>query len=189
MLGLCRAATFSVIAGGVISFVLNDFSVYKRALLVTWMMYIIVIGGSRFVWRIFRDRYISKNRKGLRTLIVGAGDAGAMIARQLNTEHNESNLMPVAFVDDDINKQYMEVYNLPVEGQVRDIPQITQRLEIEHIVIAIPSLKSDELKKIVEYCKETKVQVQMIPIKEPSRAKPSWSRELAARLARNYAGS
>src|SRR5699024_5391154 len=163
MLGLCRAATFSVIAGGVISFVLNDFSVYNRALLVTWMMYIIVIGGSRFLWRIFRDRYISKNRKGIRTLIVGAGDAGAMIARQLNTEHNGSNLIPVAFVDDDISKQYMEVYNLPVVGQVRDIPHTTERMEIEHIVIAIPSLKSDELKKIVEYCKETKVQVQMIP--------------------------
>src|SRR5699024_3461979 len=43
------------------------------------------------------------------------------------------------------------------------IPHTTERMEIEHIVIAIPSLKSDELKKIVEYCKETKVQVQMIP--------------------------
>src|SRR5699024_4092205 len=133
MLGLCRAATFSVITAGVIQFFVNDFSVCKRALLVTWMIYIIVIGGSRFVWRIFRDRYISKNRKGLRTLIVGAGDAGAMIARQLNTEHNESNLMPVAFVDDDISKQYMEVYNLPVLGQVRDIPHTTARMEIDHI--------------------------------------------------------
>ena len=163
LMAIVKSVTFTVITAGVIQFFVNDFSVYKRALLVTWMMYIIVIGGSRFVWRIFRDRYISKNRKGLRTLIVGAGDAGAMIARQLNTEHNESNLMPVAFVDDDISKQYMEVYNLPVVGQVRDIPHTTERMEIEHIVIAIPSLKSDELKKIVEYCKETKVQVQMIP--------------------------
>src|SRR5699024_7480325 len=163
LMAIVKSVTFTVITAGVIQFFVNDFSVYKRALLVTWMMYIIVIGGSRFVWRIFCDRYISKNRKGLRTLIVGAGDAGAMIARQLNTEHNESNLMPVAFVDDDISKQYMEVYNLPVVGQVRDIPHTTERMEIEHIVIAIPSLKSDELKKIVEYCKETKVQVQMIP--------------------------
>src|SRR5699024_10045792 len=160
---IVKSVTLTVVTAGIIQFFVNDFSVYKRALLVTWMMYIIVIGGSRFVWRVFRDRYINKNRKGVRTLIVGAGDAGAMIARQLNDEHNESNLVPVAFVDDDINKQHMEVYNLPVVRQTRDIPKAVQRFEVEHIVIAIPSLRSEELKEIVNYCKETKLQVQMIP--------------------------
>ena len=48
------------------------------------MIHIILIGGSRFLWRIFRDRYISKPEAKKRTLIVGAGAAGAMIARQLN---------------------------------------------------------------------------------------------------------
>ena len=160
---IVKSVTLTVVTAGIIQFFVNGFSVYKRALLVTWMIYIIVIGGSRFVWRVFRDRYINKNRKGVRTLIVGAGDAGAMIARQLNAEHNESNLVPVAFVDDDINKQHMEVYNLPVVGQTRDIPKAVQRFEVEHIVIAIPSLRSEELKEIVNYCKETKLQVQMIP--------------------------
>src|SRR5699024_8682502 len=82
------------------AFLVNDFVICRRALGVSWMLHIILIGGSRFVWRVFRDRYISKNKgEKKRTLIVGAGDAGAMLARQLNTEANESELRPVAFVD------------------------------------------------------------------------------------------
>src|SRR5699024_6808149 len=160
---IVKSVTLTVVTAGIIQFFVNDFSVYKRALLVTWMMYIIVFGGSRFVWRVFRDRYINKNRKGVRTLIVGAGDAGAMIARQLNAEHNESNLVPVAFVDDDINKQHMEVYNLPVVGQTRDIPKAVQRFEVEHIVIANPTLRSEELKQSLNHCTEAKLPAQRLP--------------------------
>src|SRR5699024_12073067 len=112
-----------------------DFVIYRRALFVTWMLHIIMIGGSRFIWRVFRDRYISNNHtEKKRTLIVGAGDAGAMLARQLNNEHNESELCPVAFVDDDITKQRMQVYNSPVVGVVQDIPDVVEEYRIEHIV-------------------------------------------------------
>src|SRR5699024_1075568 len=100
--------------------------------------------------------------RGVRTLIVGAGDAGAMIARQLNTEHNTSNLRPIAFVDDDVNKQRMEMYNVPVVGKVKDIPDLVASMGIAHIDIAIPSLQNGELRTIVVYCKETRVQVQML---------------------------
>ena len=60
----------------------------------------ILIGGSRFSWRVFRDHYITPNPNKKRTLIVGAGSAGTMVARQL-LKNNEADLYPVAFVDDD----------------------------------------------------------------------------------------
>ncbi len=101
LVAIVKAVTFTLVASGIVQFIINDFSIYRRVLLVTWMIHIILIGGSRFLWRIFRDRYISKPEAKKRTLIVGAGAAGAMIARQLNNGNNDSELWPVAFVDDD----------------------------------------------------------------------------------------
>ena len=159
---IVKAITFSIVGAGIVQYFINDFSLYSRALLVTWMLHILLIGGSRFVWRIYRDSYIKQETDQKRTLIVGAGAAGAMIARQLKNEHS-SELSPVAFVDDDINKQKMQVYDLPVEGTTRDIAAVVEKLKIEHIVIAIPSLRNGELEKIVAECNKANVKVQMIP--------------------------
>lgn len=164
LLAIIKAVTYSVIAALVVQFFINDFTVYRRAFFITWMLHIILIGGSRFVWRVFRDRYITtKDGKKKRTLIVGAGDAGAMIARQLNNDHNDSGLIPVALVDDSSGKQKMEIFNVPVIGQVRDIPCIVEEKDIEHIIIAIPSLRVSKLQEIVAYCNKTDAQVQMLP--------------------------
>src|SRR5690625_3661194 len=160
---IVKAVTLSVISAGIVQFVINDFTIYRWALLVTWLLYITFIGGSRFMWRIYRDRYIKGNMKKKRTLIVGAGDAGAMVVRQLTNHNNEAELKPVAFIDDDIAKQRMQLYNLPVLGKVKDIPNIVEAEHIDHIVIAIPSLHNGELNKIVTACNKSKAKVQMIP--------------------------
>src|SRR5690625_4556386 len=163
LLAIVKAVTLSVISAGIVQFFINDFTIYRRALLVTWLLYITFIGGSRFVWRIYRDRYIKGNMKKKRTLIVGAGDAGAMVVRQLTNHNNEAELKPVAFIDDDSAKQRMQLYNLPVLGKVKDIPDIVEAEKIDHIVIAIPSLHNGELNKIVAACNKSKAKVQMIP--------------------------
>src|SRR5699024_8903813 len=140
----------------------NDFSIYRRALIVTWLLHIILIGGSRFAWRIYRDRHNPSDQGKKRTLIVGAGSAGSMIARQMQTNHDNNELLPVAFVDDDLSKQKMQIYEVPVLGKVKDITAIVEKQAIEHIVIAIPSLENEHLNKIVEACNQTKIKVQMI---------------------------
>lgn len=164
LIAIIKAVTLTILTVALIQFIINDFTIYRRALLVTWMLHIILIGGSRFAWRVFRDRYITKsNIAKKRTLIVGAGDAGAMLARQLNTENKNSELMPIAFVDDSRSKQRMQIFGIPVVGKTPDIPRIVQDKQIEHIVIAIPSLRRTELQKIVSYCNKTNAKVQMLP--------------------------
>ena len=163
LVAIVKAVTLSIICAGVVQLLLNDFNLLRRALVVTWLLHIVLIGGSRFIWRMYRDRYISKKTATQkRTLVVGAGAAGAMIVRQLRNEHN-IDLLPVAFVDDDLSKQKMELYSLPVVGTVADIPNVVEQFKVDHIVIAIPSLRNGELKKIVEACSGTPAQVQMIP--------------------------
>ncbi|RDW21460.1 hypothetical protein CWR48_03415 [Oceanobacillus arenosus] len=163
LVAIVKAVTLSIISAGIVQYLINGFSVYSRALLVTWLLHILLIGGSRFIWRIFRDHYIKNPIDQKRTLIVGAGSAGAMIARQLQNDHNNDELLPVAFVDDDLSKQKMQLYNLSVVGMVKDIPQIVEKMKIDHIVIAIPSLHNGALEKIVTECNKTNAKVQMIP--------------------------
>ena len=81
------------------------------------MLHILFIGGSRFAWRVFRDRVLSRMTGKKRTLIIGAGAGGVMVARQLASSQ-ESELRPVAFVDDDPKKSRVQILNVPVAGKL-----------------------------------------------------------------------
>ncbi len=163
LMAIVKAITFTIVATGIVQFLANDFTIYRRALIVTWLLHIILIGGSRFVWRVYRDHYMQDKTNRKRTLIVGAGAAGAMIARQLKNEQQHTDLLPVAFADDDMAKHKMQLYDLPVAGNTNEIPELVKNLEIDHIVIAIPSLTNGALSELVAICNSTNVKVQMVP--------------------------
>lgn len=161
LMAIFKAVTYSIITTGIIQYVfLQD--VYFRALGITWMMHILLIGGSRFCWRVYRDRYLKPTANMKRTLIVGAGSAGTMVARQLLKNPNE-NLLPVGYVDDDPKKQQLDFFDLPVLGTIYDIQQVVERKNIDLIVIAIPSLSKKELNMIFNECTKTKAKVQIMP--------------------------
>lgn len=76
-----------------------------------------------------------------------------MVVRQL--QHNkEADLYPIAFVDDDRNKQKLEIYNVPVVGTTNHIQEIVENNDIEHIIIAIPSLNRNQINEIFEKCRK-----------------------------------
>ncbi|GEN46674.1 polysaccharide biosynthesis protein [Alkalibacillus haloalkaliphilus] len=138
-------------------------TVYIRALAVAWMLHILLIGGSRFAWRIIRDEFIKGRSKGQkRTLVVGAGAGGAMVARQLQSS-DASELNPVAFIDDDFTKKNMQLLGIPVAGKVKHLKEVVEDYDIDHIIIAIPSLTRERLNEIFSKCSETKVKTQIIP--------------------------
>lgn len=137
-------------------------TVYFRTLVITWMLNILLIGGSRFIWRMFRDHVMNSGVKKKRTLIIGAGAAGEMVARQL-LNSNESELKPVAFLDDDVRKRKIQIHGVPVIGSIDDIGRIVKEIKIEHIIIAIPSMKRKRLNEVFENCSNTGVKTQIIP--------------------------
>jgi FlaA1/EpsC-like NDP-sugar epimerase len=156
-----KAVTFSVIVTGIVQYIfLQD--AFIRALGITLMMHILLIGGSRFCWRVYRDRYLKPTANMNRTLIVGAGAAGTMVARQL-LKNPAENLLPVGYVDDDPKKQQLEFFDLPVIGTINDIQEVVKLKKIELIVIAIPSLSKKKLNQIVKECSRTKAKVQIMP--------------------------
>nr|WP_289037960.1 nucleoside-diphosphate sugar epimerase/dehydratase [uncultured Allobacillus sp.] len=133
-----------------------------RALLATFMLHILFIGGSRFAWRVFRDRVLSRVTGKKRTLIIGAGAGGVMVARQL-AGSQESELRPVAFVDDDPKKKRVQILNVPVAGKLDDIEKVVEQYRIEHIIFAIPSIPKARANEIYQLCSKTGVKTQTIP--------------------------
>ncbi|MEH7356281.1 nucleoside-diphosphate sugar epimerase/dehydratase [Neobacillus drentensis] len=137
-------------------------NIYVRALMITWMLHVLLIGGSRFSWRMFRDNFMTKQKNVKRTLIVGAGAGGTMVARQLLNNH-DIDLKPVAFIDDDPKKFKLEILGISVVGNSGHIKEAVEKYKIENIVIAIPSLSQKELNRIFEECAKTKAMTQIIP--------------------------
>ncbi|MGT8956529.1 polysaccharide biosynthesis protein [Bacillus cereus] len=159
-----KAITLSILVTAIVQQIINH-DIYVRILAIAWMLHLLLIGGSRFVWRMFRDTYITKSTNKKRTLIIGAGSAGTMVVRQL--QHNkEADLYPIAFVDDDRNKQKLEIYNVPVVGTTNHIQEIVEDNDIEHIIIAIPSLNRSQINEIFEKCRKTKAKTQIVPMLE-----------------------
>ncbi|PFO76241.1 hypothetical protein COJ86_02480 [Bacillus cereus] len=159
-----KSITLSIIVTAIVQQIINH-DIYVRILVIAWMLHLLLIGGSRFVWRMFRDTYITKAADKKRTLIIGAGSAGTMVVRQL--QHNrEADLYPIAFVDDDRNKQKLEIYNVPVIGTTNYIKEVVEDNDIEHIIIAIPSLNRKQINEIFEKCRKTKAKTQIVPMLE-----------------------
>ncbi|WP_102693032.1 polysaccharide biosynthesis protein [Rummeliibacillus pycnus] len=161
LLAIVKAVTFSFLTTAVVQLIAFQ-QMNIRVLAITWMMHVIFIGGSRFSWRVFRDRFIAPNPDKKRTLIVGAGSAGTMVVRQL-LKNQETDLYPIAFVDDDPKKIKLQIFGVEVKGKIRDIPKLVEKLKVENIVIAIPSLTKLEIKRIYEECAKTKAKTKIMP--------------------------
>lgn len=161
---IVKVVTFSLGTTALIQLLVNG-NVYVRVLFITWLLHMCLIGGSRFSWRIVRDRFIKSNITKKNALIIGAGSAGTMLVRQL-LKSNDSELQPVGFIDDDPTKQKLQIYGVTVLGKTEDIPEIVSDKEIDHIIIAIPSLSKNEIQKIYQECSKTKAKTKIMPMIE-----------------------
>lgn len=161
LIAIFKAVTLSILTTALVQFAINS-DVYARALVITWMLHMLLIGGSRFIWRVFRDQYIKQTTEKKRTLIIGAGAAGMMVARQM-LKNPDGALKPVAFIDDDIKKHRLDFFGVPVVGDVHHIKKAVDRYQVEQIIIAIPSLSKKEIQRIFDACAETKITTKIVP--------------------------
>ncbi|MGP9043573.1 polysaccharide biosynthesis protein [Cytobacillus kochii] len=161
LLAIVRAVTFSIVVTIILQQLLVGHVGY-RAMIMTWMLHVLLIGGSRFSWRIYRDRYIKPQNQMERALIIGAGAAGTMLVKQLKN-HPETGILPVAFIDDNRTKYKLQIHNVPVVGQSHQIIEKVDTLLIDKIIIAIPSLKKEEMQIIFDACAQTSAKTVIMP--------------------------
>jgi FlaA1/EpsC-like NDP-sugar epimerase len=149
-------------------------SIPRSVFFVAWLMNLVFTGGSRFYLRSashFRDasdyakrkRNIKKNGEvHKRALIVGAGDAGAIVVREFRN-HPALGVEPVGFIDDDIRKKGLYLLDVPVLGTREDIPSIVDDALVDEIIIAMPSAPGSVIRDIVEICKNTSAKLKTLP--------------------------
>ena len=125
------------------------------------MLLIVMLSGPRFVYRWLRDHSLSV-REGERVLIVGAGQAGEQLARDLQRDRINS-YQPVAFVDDMTRRIGQDIHGIPVLGPTESIPQIVTELGVDIILLAVPSAKPKDRRRLVALCETSGVPVRTVP--------------------------
>jgi FlaA1/EpsC-like NDP-sugar epimerase len=161
LVGIFRAVSLAILTVAVFQFTFG-LPIYGRVLFSAWSILVLMIGGSRFVWRIYRDRYIKPDHDTKRVLVVGAGQAGSLLARQLKN-NPDLGMVTSAFIDDDPRKYKLHILGVPVAGTSRDIVAAVEKYQINKIVIAIPSLNREELNRIFNECAKTNIKTQIMP--------------------------
>ena len=131
---------------------------------VLWLLLVCAVGGVRLSMRIFREYFVDsvvmENAKP--TLIVGAGAAGTLLVRQM-LMHPKMRMMPVAFVDDDQEKQRKDIYGVRILGTTKDIEKIVQQMGITKVVIAMPSLPNKKLNEVYNVARKTGAECVILP--------------------------
>jgi len=180
LFNIIKAASFSSLF--VVSLVVfwTRFIGYPRSVfIIDWCLTVLLISGFRLGIRLYFEvvseqktwdivshtlfgslRQRRHDRRNL--LIIGAGDCGEKIYREIR-DNARLRYNVVGFLDDDKAKSGMKIHAIPVVGQIEDIKDITKKLSVDEALIAIPSASSQQMRKIVNLCKDSGIEFQTIP--------------------------
>lgn len=131
--------------------------------LIEMALSLLLLGGVRFGVR-WMHEVLDRRRKPStkrRILLVGAGEAGTMLVREMQ-RHPEYGL-PVAFLDDDKAKQGTTVLGVPVVGPLADLPKVVQAERVDEVLIAMPTAPGRVIRQVVELCQQANVPSRTIP--------------------------
>ena len=119
--------------------------------------------GYRIFFYYFRKRNDTESDKSaLRMMIVGGGDAGSMLIKEIRSS-GKINLRPVCVIDDDPDKIGRRILNVPVVGNTASIAENAHKYGIQTIVVAMPAVGKKRVSEILKYCQEVKCPIKIIP--------------------------
>jgi FlaA1/EpsC-like NDP-sugar epimerase len=157
VLVILSVTTASVIVSTVVVIgrAINVIPNFPRSVLpIDWLLSLVLIGGWRFSLRLLSEIQVAGagSSRLRRVLIVGAGDAGVLVVREMQKNPNLY-LKPVCFLDDDPNKQHQQIHGVPVAGTLADLPRVIVTKRIAEVVIAIPSAPGTIIRQVADICR------------------------------------
>jgi len=154
---IIRAVTAASVLVAAVIYALYFFRIFSPFALslpiFDWLLSLAAVGGLRFGLRL-----LAENRKALeqasglglrKVLVVGAGDAGALVVREMQ-KNSRLGLVPVGYLDDDVEKQGQRIHGFPVLGKLDELSQVAAAQHADEIVMAIPSAPGSVLRKVAE---------------------------------------
>ena len=120
---------------------------------------------NRLGYRLARTIYIkiTSKKKNVKTMLIGAGDAGKMIIDEIYNNSSSFDSKIVCVIDDNKNKVGSYIKGFKIEGTTKDIEELSKKHEVEEIIIAIPSAPKEKIDRIVTKCHKTKAQIKILP--------------------------
>lgn len=159
---------FAVTIEGTLTFLfglLFDARLPRSVYAVTCILTFLALGSLRLSYRISRRiKSIVVKDKGdtSRVMIIGAGEAGSIVIRELR-KHLELKSSPAVVIDDDVKKNGARIHGIPIVGDRSCIKKAVAEYNIDEIIVALPSVPKSELKDILKICKETKCKLKTLP--------------------------
>ncbi|WP_416327848.1 nucleoside-diphosphate sugar epimerase/dehydratase, partial [[Eubacterium] hominis] len=145
--------------------VLTDNPMPKSSYFIFFLLLTAMTGGSRFLYRFLRSyksKSSAKSKEASHAMIIGAGDAGEKLAKEiLHSSHVYKEVM--CFIDDDSTKWNRSIHDIPVVGGRDVIVEAVKKYEIEEILIAMPSVSRKEMAEVLNICKQTKCKLMKLP--------------------------
>jgi FlaA1/EpsC-like NDP-sugar epimerase len=141
---------------------------FPRSVLgIDWLLSLFLIGGLRFSVRLIAEmteRNGHEPRPGgvRRVVVVGAGDAGTLMVREMQ-RNPQLHLRPVAFVDDDTEKLKKEIYGVRVAGRFDQLPTVVERHHADEVIIAIPTASGPTVRRVAEVCRQRGISFRTMP--------------------------
>lgn len=163
-LAIVGACVADMVVWFCISFIMGKF-LPRSVYVIVGIIFLILVGALRFSLRVYsyltsRPEYKQRQRQQ-NVLIYGAGDAGAMILREIY--NRAGNRCIVGFIDDDPNKKGRIFSGIKILGTRELLLQIVNEKDVREIIIAMPSVKGQVMREIVAACRETGVAITTLP--------------------------
>lgn len=146
----------------VIAFFTRSVHIGRSVLLIDFLFCFFLITFSRFLPQAIVKFKQSRRKNLKKALIVGAGSAGEMAARELLNAYNRV-YDPIGFIDDNILKKDSRIHGIKVLGTTDDIKTIVRKYGIEDIIIALPSAGGHVIRNIVSKCEKTEAKIKIVP--------------------------
>ncbi|MCR4308817.1 MAG: polysaccharide biosynthesis protein [Deltaproteobacteria bacterium] len=164
VLPIAGGCTFgSLIFWGIDTFLMTSVSVPRSVYAIDWGLTLLMVLGVRYFIRFGRETIGRRRSDGdKRVLIVGAGAAGQMIAREI-IENVSLGMEQVGFVDDDREKIGTRIHGIKVLGGHAKIADICAKFDVNEIIIAIPSAPASVVRHVVEHCREVSATFRILP--------------------------
>ena len=141
--------------------ILKSFYLPRTIAVLTWFFSLALVGGSRLIWRVYCERKGSFKKGEERILIVGAGDSGEVISREIIRRPDLGEL--IGFVDDDMEKIGKRIHNRKVLGSVEEINDIIEKEQADTVIISIPTASGKQIRRIIDIIKNKEVKIKTLP--------------------------
>lgn len=163
LLRLLRAVAFRTVALFCAFYALGFTDLSRAIVLMAAVLVLMFAGGVRLAPRFYRELFATRRRSAAaRALVVGAGDTGEALLREIR-KRPDPEVNPVGFLDDDPEKRGVKIHGIPVLGTTGDLAGIIESSGAREVIMAVPSLDAAAIRRVFDVCRRAGVRMRTVP--------------------------